>query len=66
VKEDQKEHRRSRGRSGGRPPAFDAECCKDRNTVQRCLSKLKQFRAVATRFDKWKLIYEGTVDVPRS
>ena len=63
VKEDQKEHRRNRGRHGGRPPAFDAVCYKDRNTVERCFSKLKQFRAVATRFDKRKLIYQGTLDV---
>jgi len=26
-------------------------------------AKLKQFRAVATRFDKRKLIYQGTLDV---
>jgi transposase len=63
VKEDQKQHRRNRGRRAGRPPAFDATCYKDRNTVERCFAKLKQFRAVATRFDKRKLIYEGTVDV---
>jgi len=30
--------------------------------LERCFSKLKQFRAVATRFDKRKLIYEGTAD----
>ena len=63
VKEDQKNNRRNRGSAGGRPPAFDPALCKDRNTVERCFSKLKQFRAVATRFDKTKLIYQGTVDV---
>ena len=52
VKEDQKKHRRNRGRLGGRPPAFDAGRYKERNTVERCFSKLKQFRAVATRYDK--------------
>jgi transposase len=31
--------------------------------LERCFSKLKQFRAVATRFDKRKLICQGTVDV---
>jgi transposase len=63
VKEDQKDHRRARGRDGGRPPAFDASRYRQRNTVERCFSKLKQFRAVAARFDKRKLIYQGTVDV---
>ncbi len=63
VKEDQKNHRRHRGRAGGRPPAFDPERYKDRNTVERCFSKLKQFRAVATRYDKRELIYQGTVDL---
>jgi len=41
VKEDQKKHRRNRGRAGGRPPAFDAGRYKERNTVERCFSKLK-------------------------
>ncbi len=57
VKEDQKNHRRNRGSARGRPPAFDATCYKGRYTVERCFSKLEQFRAVATRFDKRKLIY---------
>jgi len=63
VKEDQKAHRRNRGRSGGRPPGFDAGWYKKSNTVERCFSKLKQFRAVATRYDKRECIYQGTIDV---
>jgi transposase len=63
VKEDQKNNRRNRGRSGGRPPVFDASRYKKRNTVERCFSKLKQFRAVATRYDKRERIYQGTIDV---
>jgi transposase len=63
VKEDQKKHRRNRGRAGGRPPAFDPGWYKNRNTVERCFSKLKQFRAVATRYDKRERIYQGTIDV---
>jgi transposase len=35
----------------------------DGNTVERCFSKLKQFRAVATRYDKRERIYQGTIDV---
>jgi transposase len=63
VKEDQKNHRRRRGSRGGRPPAFDHGRYKDRNTVERCFGKLKQFRAVATRYDKREQIYQGTIDV---
>jgi transposase len=63
VKEDQKKHRRARGRAGGRPPAFDPGHYKERNTVERCFSKLKQFRAVATRYDKRDFMYQATVDV---
>lgn len=63
VKEDQKAHRRNRGRTGGRPPAFEPALYKERNTVERCFSKLKQFRAVATRYDKREYVYQGTVDV---
>jgi transposase len=37
VKEDQKKHRRARGRAGAPPPAFDAGRYKERNTVERCL-----------------------------
>jgi transposase len=63
VKEDQKDNRRKRGSKGGRPPAFDPARYKERNTVERCFSKLRQFRAVATRYGKRARIYQGTVDV---
>lgn len=33
-------------------PAFDADLYKKRNQVERFFSKLKHFRAVATRYDK--------------
>ena len=63
VKEDQKAHRRRRGRSGGRPPAFDRTQYKDRNSAERCFTKLKQHRAVATGYDKRERIYQGTINV---
>ena len=53
--------RRARGGAGGRPPAFDVGRYKERNTVERCFAKLKQFRAVATRYDKREFMYRGTV-----
>lgn len=49
---DQAANRRRRGTSGGRPPAFDRTAYRDRNVVERCFARLKQFRATATRFDK--------------
>jgi len=63
VKEDQKNHRHNRGSHGGRPPTFDRGQYKDRNTVERCFGKLKQFRAIATRYDKRDFVYRGSVDV---
>jgi transposase len=63
IKEDQKNNRRARGRNGGRPPLFDPGHYRQRNTVERCFSKLKQFRAVATRYDKREQIFQGTIDI---
>ncbi|GAA5772227.1 hypothetical protein Aros01_08774 [Streptosporangium roseum] len=45
---DQIANRTRKGSQGGRPPVFD----KGRNLVERCFAKLKQGRAIATRFDK--------------
>ena len=59
----QQAHRTRRGRNGGRPPAFDPADYIQRNTVERAINKLKQFRAVATRYDKRAYIFAGTVDV---
>ncbi|MFF9771914.1 IS5 family transposase [Streptomyces sp. NPDC014636] len=58
---DQQEHRRNRGSRGGRPTGFDIEHYKTRNTVERAVNRLKQFRAVATRYDKRAYVYLGTV-----
>jgi len=60
---DQHTNRLKRGRHGGRPPAFDAGHYRQRNTVERAVSKLKQFRAVATRYDKRAFMYLATIDV---
>jgi transposase len=62
-KNDQQQHRAAKGSAGGRPPAFDAESYKDRNTVERAINKLKGFRAVAMRTDKREFVFRGTIDV---
>lgn len=49
---DQMANRRRRGTHGGRPPAFDKDIYRNRNVVERCFARLKQFRAIAMRFDK--------------
>jgi transposase len=60
---DQIRHRLRRGSKGGRPPEFDPEAYKQRNTVERAFNRLRQHRAVATRYDKRDFVYRGTVDV---
>ncbi len=60
---DQQAHRRRRGRTGGRPPAFDAVAYRRRNVVERCFNRLKQFRAIATRYDKTALSYQAMIDL---
>lgn len=58
---DQKAHRVRRGQTGSRPPVFDRELYKARNLVERCFNRLKQFRAIATRFDKLATRYKAGV-----
>ena len=44
-------------------PAFDRETCRQRNLVERLVSKLKQFRRVATRYDKLANHYLAFIQV---
>ena len=32
--------------------SFDADLYRDRNTVERCINKIKAWRGLATRYDK--------------
>lgn len=56
---DQRGHRQRRGRHGGRPPAFDRETYKQRNTVERRINRLKQWRGIATRYEKTTIYLAG-------
>ncbi len=53
--------RKRRGRAGGRPPGFDAEKYKDRNVVERAFGLMKQWRGLATRYDKLAVTYRAGV-----
>jgi transposase len=50
-------------RRGGRRPAFDKTAYWRRNTVEHAISRLKQNRTVATRYDNRDFVWCGTVDV---
>ncbi|OKI00840.1 transposase [Streptomyces sp. CB02923] len=54
---DQAANRKRLGNRGGRPPAFDHEAYKQRNVVERCINRLKQWCGLATRYDKTSTIY---------
>ena len=50
--DDQIAHRRRHGSAGGRPPDFDADTYKSRNVIERSFNDHKQWRGLATRYDK--------------
>jgi transposase len=60
---DQIARRRAAGSRGGRPPAFDAQLYKQRNVVERCFSRLKQFRDLATRYAKRAAYYQAELTI---
>ena len=58
-KSDQQAHRKNRGSRGGRPVSFDVQDYKNRNVVERAFNKLKNWRGLATRYDKLAVIFRG-------
>ena len=55
------DQRARRARRPGRLLAFDRERYRGRNVVERCFNRLKQFRGVATRFEKRAVNYRAMV-----
>ena len=51
--------RKAKGSAGGRPLDFDAEDYRNRNVVERAFNKVKNWRGLATRYDKYALVYRG-------
>jgi len=62
-RDDQIAHRAAKGSRGGRPPVFDAEVYKQRNVVERCFNRLKQFRDLATRYAKRAAYYQAELTI---
>jgi len=58
---DQAGHRKRKGSRGGRPVSYDPVEYAGRNVVERGFNVLKQWRALATRYDKHALTYRGGV-----
>jgi transposase len=54
---DQREQRAKKGRAGGRPVVFEKGEYAGRNVVERCILRLKQWRRVATRYEKRATMY---------
>lgn len=52
-KRDEIAARQRRGSRGGRPPGFDAVAYKGRNVVERSFALAKQWRGLATRYDRF-------------
>ena len=59
-RKDQKERRLGRP---GRRPGFDREAYHRRNVVERCANRLKQWRGIATRYEKRAVNYRAMVVV---
>ncbi len=55
------DQRARRARTPGRKPAFCKETYRRRNIVERGLNRLKQWRGIATRYDKRSANYRAMV-----
>jgi len=58
---DHQGHRKRRGSRGRRPERYDRNLYKGRNVVERTFNLLRQWRGLATRYDKHAVNYRGAV-----
>lgn len=56
---ERRDQRARRAARRGRPLAFDKAIYARRNVVERCINRLKQWRGLATRFEKRALNYRA-------
>ena len=62
-RDDQIAHRAAKGTRGGRPPTFDKHLYRQRNVVERCFNRLKQFRGLATRYAERAAYYQAELTI---
>ena len=43
------------------PPSFGAEAYKTRNVIERSFEQFKEWRGIATRYDKLAITYRGGI-----
>jgi transposase len=58
---DQAANRKRKGAAGGRPVSYDAEDYKGRNVVERFFNRMKNWRGLASRYDKLATVFRGSV-----
>jgi transposase len=61
IPEECSDHRQRRAERPGRPLGFDADLYARRNVVERCVNRLKQWRGIATRYEKRAVNYRAMV-----
>lgn len=50
----------------GRPLHFDAKAYRRRNQIERCIGRLKDFRRLSTRYDKYADSFQAMFDLART
>ena len=58
---DQIRHRKQRCRRGGRPVTYDSAAYRGRNVIERAFNQLKNWRGLASRYDKHAVVYRGAL-----